>query len=124
MALVFPVLLLMILGIATVGHAMVIRFVLSSTAYDAARTCGLARQVNSKCVRTVVRRKMRDTQRWCNGGSGPRITAQALGDPNYPSVNTFEVGLNCQYGFGIGGGYLRSQGLVITNIEAKAVMPY
>lgn len=124
MALVTPILLLLITGVTTIGHAMVVRFILSSSAYDAARTCALARVPTSKCASTVATKKMGSTKKWCNGGGGPSVKAYARKDPAYPAVSYLDVTLTCSYAGVVGAGFLQKNGLTITKIEARAAMPY
>jgi len=124
MALVTPILLLLITGITTIGHAMVVRFMLSSAAYDGARTCALARIPTAKCVNTVVKRKLGGTKKWCNGGSGPKVRAHARKDPAYPAVSYLDVTVSCSYVGVVAAGFLQKNGLTLTKIEARAAMPY
>jgi len=122
MALVTPILLLLILGISTIGHAMVVRFMLSSAAYDAARSCTLERTPTVKCARELIHKKMGATKKWCI--SGPSVKAVVAKQPGFITVNAFEVKVECNYGGHIGKAYLAKSSLIIATLHARASMPY
>ena len=121
MAFVLPLLLVLILGTATLGHAVLVRFLLHSAAYDAARTCALARQTTAACASPLIKTKLGSTLNWC---STFQVAAVDQPVPGLPTVSTFEVRLTCAFSGGVGAGFLKSHGLVITTINARAVMPH
>lgn len=123
-ALVLPLLLMLILGIISIGHGLVVRYVLSSAAYDAARTCTMARSPNpSQCTQAMVQRRLNGAggQNWCNS-----LNVQARVGPvaGFPAVSRMLVTVNCGYRGIIGQGYLASHGLAIFNVKAQAAMPF
>jgi Flp pilus assembly protein TadG len=121
-ALILPALLIVVLGTITLAHAFIVRFMLSSAAYDAARTCALARTTTQACATSVVQKKLGNTlTKWCGNWSAP--TSDQV-DAAFPSVSHFEVRVNCDFIGGVGMGFLKSRGIVITTLRARAVMPH
>jgi Flp pilus assembly protein TadG len=121
-ALVLPILLILLLGTIAIGHGLVLRFLLSSAAYDAARTCTLARQATSSCARKVVENKLGGLTQWC---SSLQVTTSNTKAAGYDTVNALQVDLNCSYsGIVSTAAYLDSNGPLIGNIKTRAVMPY
>jgi len=111
-----------VLGTATLGHAFVVRFLLSSGAYDAARSCALANQPNTNCARAIVLRKLGTMAKWCN--NNPNVEATPAPEVGFTDVHSLEVKVNCSYRGTVGTGFLKSHGIVIANLRARAVMPY
>jgi hypothetical protein len=121
-AFVLPLLLALVLGTATLGHAVLVRFLMHSAAYDAARTCALARQTSAACASSVVKAKLSNTaMKWCDNF---QLTTADPIQPGLPTVNTFEVRLSCSFIGGVGTNYLKKHGLSITSINARAAMPH
>jgi hypothetical protein len=113
---------MLLLGTIAIGHGLVLRFLLSSAAYDAARTCTLARQATSSCARTVVNSKLGGLTQWCSTLQVSTSSAKAAG---YQTVNALQVDLNCSYGGIVStAAYLGSHGMLFGNIRVRAVMPY
>lgn len=124
-ALILPLLLVLVLGTMTLAHAVITRFLMHSAAYDAARTCALARNYTQGCVMTVVNSKLKTTKTadWCNGGITPNVDNPLAGG-GLEGVNVLQVQLQCQFIGGVGTGYLKKHGLTIATITARAAMPH
>lgn len=122
MALLMPIFLIMILGLATIGHALIVRFMLSASAYDAARTCALSRQANQACAKALVLRKMGATKKWCN--NSPSVTVKISNEPGYTQVRSMEVQITCAFSGGVGIVYLKNNNITLTTLRARATMPY
>ena len=122
-ALVLPLLMMLILGVISIGHALAVRYVLSSASYDAARACTLNRTVTVGCAQTIIQRRINDAggAAWC---SSIAVAVQDQPEPGFPAVNAMSVEANCSYRGVIATGYLQGQGLGIFNIRARAVMPH
>jgi hypothetical protein len=119
---VLPVLLILLVGTIVIGHGLVLRFLLDSAAYDAARTCALARQGTSVCARNVVNKKLGGLQKWC---STIQVVGTATPTPGFAAVSTMEVRVDCSYrGLISSNAYLGSNSLMFGNIRSRAVMPY
>ena len=117
-ALSLPILLVLVVGLVTVGHSLTARYMLNSAAYDAARTCSLARQPNDTCANTVVTEKLRSGAGWCT-----TLTVQtAVEASSMPSVNTFDVRVDCAYSGVFGDAVTVID--KIGNVQARASMPY
>ena len=123
MAFVLPILLMLTLGTATLAHAVITRFLMHSAAYDAARTCALARVTTPACVTSVISQKLALTTKWCTDGVKPKVFTPPAG-PGLESVNVLEVQLTCDFVGGVGTKYLSQRGLTIATITARAAMPY
>ena len=121
-ALVMPVLLMILIGIAVLGHAMMVRFMLNGAAYDAARVCSLQRTPTSACVTGIVKKKLGKTLNWCSSWKAiPKTTKEA----GLVAVYSLEVNVDCIYGGIIGSkNYNQSHGLSIGTLKARASMPY
>ena len=113
---------MILIGIAFLGHAMMVRFMLNGAAYDAARTCSLQRTPTSACVTGVVKKKLGKTLGWCSSWKAvPKTTKEA----GLVAVYSLEVSIDCIYGGIIGSkSYNKSHGLAIGTIKARASMPY
>jgi len=123
MAFVLPILLALVLGTTTLGHAVITRFLMHSAAYDAARTCALGRAFTSACVTNVVNEKLKDMTKWCsNGIRAASVTDQSV--QGLEGVNVLAVRLQCDFVGGVGTTYLKQHGLSITVINAYAAMPH
>jgi Flp pilus assembly protein TadG len=122
-ALVLPILMLLILGVVSIGHGLVVRYVLSSASYDAARTCTMARTATATCARAIIQSRINGAggAAWCTSID---VQVTDAPEPDYPAVNAVTVDANCNYRGIIATGYLQSQGLAIFDIHARAVMPY
>jgi Flp pilus assembly protein TadG len=120
--LMLPVFLILLLGTISIGHGMVVRYLLNSAAYDAARACALQRLPTSACANTVVKKKLGTAVKWCAGS--PKVTATNAPNPDLDAVRTLEVNIDCSYGGIIASSYLQTHGLWIKSIRAKAAMPY
>lgn len=120
--LTLPVFLVMLLGTISIGHGMVVRYLLNSAAYDAARACALQRIPTSACANTVVKNKLGSAVKWCAGA--PKVTATTAPNPDLDAVRTLEVNIDCTYGGIIASSYLQTHGLWVKSIQAKAAMPY
>lgn len=124
-ALVLPILLSLILGIISIGHGLVVRYVLSSAAYDAARACAMERRVNSACAAPIVMDRLTQAggALWCNGM--PTVTVPApQPEVNLITVQRAVVEVDCAYRGIIGQGFLQQEGFALFNIRARAAMPY
>ena len=121
MALLLPVLLLLVLGLATLGHAMTVRFMLSSAAYDAARTCTLAGKANGACANKLVKKKMGKSANWC---STLDVSTKQQDEPGYTDVRSFEVSSVCSYKGVVGTKFLASNKITLVTLRARATMPY
>ena len=121
MALLLPVLLLLVLGLATLGHAMTVRFMLSSAAYDAARTCTLQGKPTSLCARTIMKKKLGKSLNWC---STMQVSVKNASEPGYTSVRSFEVSSTCAYKGAVGTKFLASNKITLVTLRARATMPY
>jgi hypothetical protein len=122
-ALILPLLLILALGTTTLCHAFLTRFLMHSAAYDAARTCALARTNNdSTCVAGILSNKLQKVTMACEGGIKPQVTPKNL--QGLEGVTSLEVELKCDFIGGIGRGYLQKHGLKIATITARAAMPY
>ena len=121
MALLLPVLLLLVLGLATIGHAMTVRFMLSSATYDAARTCTLQGKTTSMCARTMMKRKLGKSLNWC---SSLQVTVKNANEAGYTAVKSFEVNSTCTYKGPMGSKLLSSNKIHIVTLRARATMPY
>lgn len=121
-ALVMPVLLMILIGIAVLGHAMMVRFMLNGAAYDAARTCSLQRMPTSACVTGIVKKKLGKTLKWCSSWKAvPKTTKE----PGLVEVYSLEVSVDCIYGGIIASkSYHASHGLTLGTLRARASMPY
>jgi Flp pilus assembly pilin Flp len=121
-ALILPLLLMLALGTTTLCHAFLMRFLMHSAAYDAARTCALAKTPNSLCVASIVNNKLQNVMKACKSG----IQQPAPSSPLQPlaGVNSLEVELKCEFVGGIGRKFLEKHGLKIATITARAAMPY
>ena len=123
-ALILPLLLILALATTTLCHAFLTRFLMHSAAYDAARSCALARTGNdSTCVTGILNAKLQKVTMACEGGIKPQVTPKSLGQP-LEGVTSLEVELKCDFIGGIGRGYLQKHGLKIATITARAAMPY
>lgn len=121
-ALVLPILLMLLLGTIALGHGLVLRFLLSSAAYDAARVCTLARQPTATCAKTVVNNKLGGLTKWCKT---LHVTAQTSPAAGFAAVNALGVELDCGCSGVIStAAYLGQHGLLYGNIKVRAVMPY
>ena len=121
-ALILPLLLILVLGTATLCHAFIMRFLMHSAAYDAARACALEKPFNTGCPAKIVSEKLKNVKMACDGPMGPYI------DPppawGLQGVNVLAVRLECNFIGGVGAGYLKKQGWKIATITARAAMPY
>ncbi len=128
-ALILPALLLVILGTVTLAHAFIVRFMLSSAAYDAARTCTLAQKATQGCASQMVTKKLGNTLKWCSN-SNVNVVASDTPEPGFvdpngqPLVSAFEVRVSCDFTGGVGTGFLKSKGIIIASLQARAVMPH
>jgi len=128
-ALILPALLLVVLGTVTLAHAFIVRFMLSSAAYDAARTCTLARKATQGCARDMVVKKLGNTLKWCSNNNVD-VYAHDDDEPAFKGpdgqclVKAFEVRVSCDFTGGVGTGFLKSKGIVIAALQARAVMPH
>jgi Flp pilus assembly protein TadG len=121
-ALVLPVLLILLLGTISVGHGLVLRFLLSSAAYDAARVCALKKTPTTACATQAVADKLKGLQKWCSSTDVKVQNKQAQG---FTEVSSVQVELDCHYnGIISTAAYLGSHGMLFGNVRAKAVMPY
>jgi len=121
-ALVLPILVMLLIGTIAIGHGLVVRFLLSSAAYDAARACALARQPTQTCARTVVNNKLGGLTKWCKS---LQVAAHSAPAPGFTTVDTLEVELDCNAsGVVSTTAYLGSHGMLFGNIRVKAAMPY
>lgn len=117
-----PILVMLLVGTIAIGHGLVVRFLLSSAAYDAARACTLARQPTSTCARTVVDNKLGGLAKWCKS---LQVVAHSAPAPGFTTVNTLEVELECNSSGAVSNAaYLGSHGMLFGNIRVKAAMPY
>ncbi len=121
MALLLPVLLLLVMGVATIGHAMTVRFMLSSAAYDAARTCTLQGTPTSICARTMMKRKLGKSMNWCNT---LQVNIKKTKEPGYTAVMSFEVSSACAYKGPMASKFLAQNKLHVITLRARASMPY
>ncbi len=121
MALLLPILLLLVLGLATLGHAMTVRFMLSSAAYDAARLCTLSGKQGSACAQAAMKKKLGKSANWCSTLS---INGKAYAEAGYTQVNSFEVNATCAYKGAVGTKFLASYKITLATLRARAVMPY
>jgi Flp pilus assembly protein TadG len=121
-ALVLPALLILLIGTVVIGHGLVLRFMLDSAAYDAARTCTLQRKATSGCARAVVNKKLGGFQKLCNSLQVSGAVTQAQG---FTAVSSMEVKIDCAYrGLISSAAYLGSNSLLFGTIRVRAVMPY
>lgn len=117
-ALTLPILLVLVVGLVTVGHSLTARYMLNSAAYDAARTCSLARQPTDTCASAVVNEKLRGGAGWCS-----TIDVQTSDEATtLPSVKTFDVKVDCAYTGVFGDAVTMIDN--IGNVQARAAMPY
>ena len=123
MAFVLPVLLVLVLGTFTLGEAVIMRFLMHSAAYDAARTCTLGGRPTTACATPVVEKKLEPVRKWCEGEVVKRVfdeAAQGLED-----VSILRVELECKFVGGVGVKYLAEKAkLKIEWIRARAAMPH
>lgn len=128
-ALILPALLILILGTVTLAHAFIVRFMISSAAYDAARTCTLGRNATQNCAGGMVVKKLGNTLKWC-ANNNVSVTATDTPEPGFVAANgvalvsAFEVRVSCDFTGGVGTGFLKSKGIVIASLQARAVMPH
>ncbi len=118
-----PALLMILVGIAVLGHAMMVRFMLNGAAYDSARTCVLRKQPTAACAKAVVSKKMgKILTGWCTSWKAtPKNTKQ----PGLTGVSSLEVRLTCIYrGVMAGPKYRKGIGLNLGTLTARATMPY
>lgn len=123
-ALVLPILLALILGIISIGHGMVVRYVLSSAAYDAARACSMERTVTKPCATAIVLNRLTEAggAMWCNGPPNVDIKEETM--VGLTTVRAAIVEVDCAYRGVIGQGFLQQEGFALFNIKARASMPY
>ena len=122
MALVMPLLLFLLIGIAAMGHAMMVRFMLNGAAYDSARVCALARMPTSACVTKIVKDKLGPTLKWCTSWKAVPLWKK---EPLFVEVSSLEVKIECTYGGIIGNkSYNQSHGINLGTLRARATMPY
>lgn len=121
-ALVLPILLMLLLGTIAIGHGLVLRFLLSSAAYDAARVCTLGRKPTPACARSVVDKKLGGLTKWCKT---LQVTAQSTPAAGFAAVNALGVELDCNCSGVIStAAYLGQHGMLFGNVKVRAVMPY
>ncbi len=121
-ALVTPVLLMILIGIAAMGHAMMVRFMLDGAAYDAARICALARKPTSACTTGIVKKKLGNTLKWCTSW---KTIPKWQKEPGFTEVTSLEVRVECVYGGIIGNkSYNQSHGIKLATLRARATMPF
>lgn len=121
-ALLLPLLMILVVGVIVIGHGLVTRYILSSAAYDAARTCALARAPTAGCARAIVNSRIGSASKWCRSLN---VSVNNAAAPGYPAVTALEVRADCAYTGVIGtSGFASKQGLSIAQVRARAVMPY
>jgi len=125
-AIVLPVLLVLALGTASLAHASILRFLLSSAAYDAARICALQRDSTAGCAQAVVTNKLKDSLKWCNGFTVGAATKSEANDPanGEALVRSLTVEIGCGFNGGVGLGFLAANQVVVKELRVRAVMPY
>ena len=121
MALLLPILLLLVLGLATLGHAMTVRFMLSSAAYDAARLCTLSGKQSQACAKAAMTKKLGKSINWCKPLN---VTGKMYTEAGYTDVKSFEVNATCAYKGAVGTKFLASYKITLVTLRARAVMPY
>ena len=119
-ALVTPLLLALLVGTLTLAQAFILRFQLSTAAYDAARTCALARTPNGACAEPIVQRKLGASQRWC---SALNVQATDGAEAGFPAVNAFEVIVSCNFAGWAAQVLLGPNGIVVAQLQGRAAMP-
>lgn len=127
MALVLPLFLLLITGLCTLGHAMIIRYMMNTAAYAGARECGLRRTLTSGCVQQVVDQRMGAFTSAC--GNQVRATLSLSNNPGstglpFTTVNTLQVTATCTFTGGVGLGFLQNMGILNRDINVSASMPF
>ena len=118
-----PALLVILVGIAVLGHAMMVRFMIDGAAYDAARTCALKQTPTTTCAKAVVTLKMgKILNGWCTSWTAvPKNTPQ----PGLTGVSSLEVRVTCVYrGVMANSTYKKAHGLNLGTLQARATMPY
>ncbi len=120
-ALTLPLLIMLIIGLFSIGHGLVVRYMLSSAAYDAARTCTLSRNPTAGCAQAIITQRFGSAQTWCNGivvnvTNGPQ--------PGFTAVNTMDVRATCNYRGVFAPAVMQEHGITLTSINARSAMPY
>ena len=128
MALLLPILLVLVVGLATVGHALIVRFLLSSAAYDAARKCTLRGTPTLGCANKNTKAKLGPALlKWCKSFQvqTPSQANRACATPvcSWP-VRTFEVRVGCDYAGIMSRQFLTQNKITIATLRARAAMPY
>lgn len=127
MALVLPLFLLLVTGLCTLGHAMIIRYVMNTAAYAGARECGLRRTLTPSCIQQVVDQEMGAFASAC--ARQVRATSTVSSNPGatglpFTTVNTLQVDLTCDFTGGVGLGFLQRMGILNRAITVRASMPF
>lgn len=121
MALLLPILLVLVLGVASLGHAMAVRFMLSGATYDAARICTMQGKADNSCASSMVKHRMGTSAKWC----GPLHTTGVLSgaQATYNEVKLYDVNANCTYTMPLVKS-LAQYKIKMTTLKARATFPY
>lgn len=120
MALVTPVLLLIIIGALTLGHALYVRFRLTDHAAAAARACALAGTDNQTCANATWKR-VKEAEGSC-AWLRVRVNRVSLGDLG--SVQALSVQMECRYAGGIARAFWAREGTTLNNLTVAALAPF
>ncbi len=124
-ALILPALLLIFMGMFTVGNYLMTRYNLTAAANQAARACCLTSVVDQgtvpQCVNAMVAVTLQPhTQRRCQAlNVQPQIMALGGGMP----VNVLQVNLTCTYSPAIGGRFMANVGIAFPPLITQGAMP-
>jgi hypothetical protein len=119
MALVMPLLLLMVVGAITLGHAQYVRYNLSSGADRAARACALDQALPEQCE-ALARQMLTGTSGWCDP---LEVTAQYEPLPGLQRAIGLRVQVECSYVGGVGQTFLKNNNISIADFTISALMP-
>ncbi len=119
--LILPAVLLVSLGMLTLGNYMTTRHHLGLASGRASRTCSLDGVVNrAACVQAIVAVALPPfATRRCGG---LRVTATETPLPNTP-VRVLEVVVSCPYTPMFGGRLLSGEGITLLALTARGAMP-
>jgi len=120
MALVTPLLLLLIAGALTVGHALYVRFRLCDHAAAAARACALSGTSPQACADATWARVKQELKScgWL------RVRVNRTPVPDLDRVKGLTVRLECRYSGGVARTLLAKEGITFNTLTASALMPY
>jgi len=119
MALVIPIFLLLATGLTMIGHALMVRWSMSSAVMVAARTGALTGRRDQSSAQTLVLQRMGAEARAC---APLRVAVGQL--LLLDTQRTFQVTLDCSFRGGAGGSVLDAFGISPPRMVVSATMPF